>query len=114
LLRPHQTSHPPKPTLLRCNRPRNNKPPTSTQQEPDTGLQLPPQHPVYTRILQGRTTLSQPENTLWIPNWNRGRYLLKRVFRLNFFSMRNYYLLLVCSDDTYLLTLTLIQFDILI
>src|SRR3989441_3190536 len=89
LLHPHQTSKPPKPPLLRCNRPRNNKPSTSTQQDTNTRLQLLPQHPVSTRILQGRTTLSQPENTPWIPNRNCGRYQLKRIHCLHFLPTRN-------------------------
>src|SRR2546425_3089078 len=98
LLHPHQTSHPPKPTLFCCNRPRGNKPRTSTQQEPVASLQLLPQHSVSTRILQGGTTLSQPENPPWIPNWNRGRYYLKRVYRLYFLSTRNSALQLAWSD----------------
>src|SRR6266704_44027 len=89
LLHSHQTSHPPKPTLLCCNRPRDNKPPTSTQQDTNTSLQLLSQYSVSTRILQGGTTLSQPENTPWIPNWNRGRYQLKRIHCLHFLPTRN-------------------------
>src|SRR6266581_2318213 len=98
LLNPHQTSRPSKPPLLRCNRPRNNKAPTSTQQDTNTSLQLLPQHPVSTRILQGRTTLSQPENTPWIPNRNRGRYQLKRIHCLHFLSTRNSALQLAWPD----------------
>src|SRR5712691_118988 len=112
LLHPHQTSHPPKPTVLRRNRPRDSKPPTSTQQEPVTSLQLPPQRPVSTRILQGRTTLSQPENALWIPNWNRGRYQLKRIHRLHFLSTRNSALQLARPDTALQSNLQQLHFNI--
>src|SRR3989441_5571078 len=89
LLHPHQTSKPPKPTILRCYRPRNNKPPSSTQQNTITSVQLLSQYSVSTRILQDRTTLSQPENIIRSPNCNRGRYQLKRVHRIYFLSTRN-------------------------
>src|SRR6266581_1758337 len=112
LLNPHQTSRPSKPPLLRCNRPRNNKPPTSTQQDTNTSLQLLPQHPVSTRILQGRTTLSQPENTPWIPNRNRGRYQLKRIHCLHFLSTRNSALQLAWPDTALQSNLQQLHFNI--
>src|SRR5712692_863035 len=81
LLHPHQPCQSPKPTIFRGNRSRNNKPPTSTQQNTNPSVQLPPQYPISARILQGRTALSQPEIITWISNRDRGRYQLKRVHR---------------------------------
>src|SRR5437867_13304481 len=72
-LHPHLTSHSPSPTILRGNTPRKHKPPSPTQQNTHPSLQLHPQHPIPTPILQSRTTLSQPEVTIWIPDRNRRR-----------------------------------------
>jgi len=52
LLNPHQPSKSTKPAILRGDRSRNNKPPSTTQHNPDPSLRLPPQHPVSARILQ--------------------------------------------------------------